>query len=520
MGAGASLNDELLAGEEGTHARRFFCHECHQITRSEDYIMACGACNSSFIEEMETRSDAVSRVRQNARDDSRGDGDLNQEQTRRLANAAIMLRLLERQLQSELETVQSAYHEAREKEKEEQCLSPMMKLKLRRPKLDTDTYCNQPICPICSDDFAVGSDVLQLPCGHIFHEDCAIPWLDTKKTCPICRYLLTNDVPSISDLEKNFSAQELSNMLEQEKKEETAEKNKDKDTDTGASGAAEEDKVEKEEPSTGDTKGPKLDESGGVEHLNKTRLARELVEVMGRRQAAQEKAKDQGHRGGMSALLGRQGQSRPGFRTMEERIANPSPSNRTLREVIEEGERERARQMSERRERMRALGIIADPERGVSSDRGIVSNALRNGSGTLPSIRGPQTAVLRGAETDGDFARALTALLQSTNMGLEGRGQEEGSDDEDPPQVRAAQTMPMDMSREINDANASLEQARTALASAREDSARLGNADLTPHGITRLGSGVPTTFVIRSNGNNNMQIERRAALREAIDSID
>ena len=140
-----------------------------------------------------------------------------------------MLRLLERQLQDELETIQSMYRESREKEQEAVCLSPMMKKKLRRPILDKDTYCNQPICPICSDDFAVGSNVLQLPCGHIFHEDCAIPWLDVKKTCPICRYMLTNDVPSVVDLERAFSAEELSKMLEQEKREELADNEKEKD---------------------------------------------------------------------------------------------------------------------------------------------------------------------------------------------------------------------------------------------------------------------------------------------------
>ena len=267
MGAGASLNDEILAGEEGTHARRFFCHECHQMTRSDDNITVCGACGSSFVEEMESRSDALSRIRQSGRDHPRDGEDLNQDQTRRLANAAIMLRLLESQLQSELEAIQSTYHEA--KEKAEGCLSPMMKKKLRRPTLDVDTFCNQPVCPICSDDFKVGSKVLQLPCGHIFHEDCAIPWLDMKKTCPICRYLLTNDIPSISDLEKNFSAQELLKMLEQEKKEELAEKDKENGEEDSS------DEIDKD-----DAKKPS-NETEGVEHLNKTRLAKDLVEVMG-----------------------------------------------------------------------------------------------------------------------------------------------------------------------------------------------------------------------------------------------
>ena len=34
----------------------------------------------------------------------------------------------------------------------------------------------------------------QLPCSHLFHENCVFPWLEMKQTCPICRLELDNDV--------------------------------------------------------------------------------------------------------------------------------------------------------------------------------------------------------------------------------------------------------------------------------------------------------------------------------------
>jgi hypothetical protein len=65
-----------------------------------------------------------------------------------------------------------------------------------------DMLCEQPSCPICSEDYSCGEPVTEMPCKHIFHKLCVIPWLEAKKTCPICRFTLTNDIPEISVLTK------------------------------------------------------------------------------------------------------------------------------------------------------------------------------------------------------------------------------------------------------------------------------------------------------------------------------
>jgi len=508
MGAGASLNDVLNEDGDSDHLKRYFCHECHQVTRvrPSETVTACGSCNSGFVEEIESGNAAVSRVQQQQQASRRGgEEDLNQEQSRRLANAAIMLRLLERQLQNELETITNAYQQSREAEKGKECMSPIMKKKLRKPVLDKDTWCSQPSCPICSEEFVVGNCVLQLPCSHIYHEDCAVPWLDMKKTCPICRYQLTNDIPSVADLEKNFSADELVKMLDQEKHEEGEEEasrisksveSPPTDTDADADEGLDEDKKTATEK--------RIEAEEGVEIKNKTRLANEIIAVMERRREASEREEGLLSGARMRALRERQNQVRPnGYRTIEERIANPSPSNRTLREVIEEGERERVRQNAERRERMRALGIIARESASDSTpsgERDVVSNGAMGLGGTMPGIRGPQVAVPGGPQRD-DFSRAMAALLSSNRSGMAGLGDSEDEEEETAARV-------------------SLLHARSALASAREDSARLNGSDLTPYGAARMGgSGMPTTFVIRSNG-EGMQIERRQALQEAVDSLD
>jgi len=33
-------------------------------------------------------------------------------------------------------------------------------------------------CPVCKDDYTVGENVRQLPCNHLFHNSCIVPWLE------------------------------------------------------------------------------------------------------------------------------------------------------------------------------------------------------------------------------------------------------------------------------------------------------------------------------------------------------
>jgi hypothetical protein len=46
-----------------------------------------------------------------------------------------------------------------------------------------------PTCPICLEQFHLGSKVTVLPCGHPFDQDCILEWLTKRQSlCPICKY--------------------------------------------------------------------------------------------------------------------------------------------------------------------------------------------------------------------------------------------------------------------------------------------------------------------------------------------
>ncbi|XP_055286457.1 E3 ubiquitin-protein ligase RNF126 isoform X1 [Moschus berezovskii] len=64
-------------------------------------------------------------------------------------------------------------------------------------------------CPVCKDDYGLGEHVRQLPCNHLFHDGCIVPWLEQHDSCPVCRKSLTGqntatDPPGLAGV--NFSS--------------------------------------------------------------------------------------------------------------------------------------------------------------------------------------------------------------------------------------------------------------------------------------------------------------------------
>ncbi|KAG7600854.1 putative transcription factor C2H2 family [Arabidopsis thaliana] len=59
------------------------------------------------------------------------------------------------------------------------------------------------VCAICKELFTLRNETTQLPCLHLYHAHCIVPWLSARNSCPLCRYELPTDDKDYEEGKRN-----------------------------------------------------------------------------------------------------------------------------------------------------------------------------------------------------------------------------------------------------------------------------------------------------------------------------
>ncbi|KAK1408607.1 hypothetical protein QVD17_40530 [Tagetes erecta] len=194
-----STHDQPIDITSRTYQLIYWCHQCHRAVTiaSDNPPIICPRCSSHFVYEYDAPMLVVEFTdvldvgirppwRRRRRPRSRSWIVFTPSEG---ADPNVAPELIEELTQSDLPGPQPA---------PEYAINELIDVKITQTHLLNDSQS----CAVCMDEFNVDGYAKELPCNHIFHSDCIVPWLRLHNSCPVCRKqlpLLTVSTEGTSD---------------------------------------------------------------------------------------------------------------------------------------------------------------------------------------------------------------------------------------------------------------------------------------------------------------------------------
>lgn len=73
-------------------------------------------------------------------------------------------------------------------------IESMPTLEINQSHITTESH-----CAVCKEAFELGCEAREMPCKHIYHSECILPWLSLRNSCPVCRHELPTDNRDVAE---------------------------------------------------------------------------------------------------------------------------------------------------------------------------------------------------------------------------------------------------------------------------------------------------------------------------------
>ncbi|CAH9147839.1 unnamed protein product [Cuscuta epithymum] len=192
MASPATTSASFTANAAATHFQTHWCHECDMSVllcpSTSSPVVRCPHCSSDILEQMDSLDPSplpnlgsIPSLAPLLVDHSTA---LIPSDDNFLLDSPSLNRLIHRMATTnDAFTSTNRHHNPTSKS----ALQSLKVIQIGASILEKDPIL---ACPICKEEFLLNLEVKLLPCKHMYHSDCILPWLEINNSCPVCRFLL------------------------------------------------------------------------------------------------------------------------------------------------------------------------------------------------------------------------------------------------------------------------------------------------------------------------------------------